>query len=110
VIATELVNLSLRPGGDVGVLLVERFLELGKRVHVPVLLLQTGTKIGHAITTTTTAISTTTAAIATTATSAIASTTTAAVAAAAAAAAGITIRAAVVGTRSVIDDLKVFKD
>jgi hypothetical protein len=72
------------------VLLVERLLELGQCRQVPVLLLQAGTEVGHAITTA--AISTTTVAAAT---AAVASTTVAATTIAAAAAAGITVRSTV---------------
>lgn len=41
VFAAELVDISLRTVADVGMLLVERLFKLGKRVQVPVLLLQT---------------------------------------------------------------------
>jgi len=69
VIATELLNLGGGTGADVGMLLVERLLKLGKCVQVPVLLLQASAKVGHAITTAAiaaaTAISSTTVAAAT---------------------------------------------
>ena len=89
VIATELLDLGRRAAADVGMLLVERLLKLGKRVQVPVLLLQAGAEVGHTITTAATEAA---AAAAISTTASVAATTTTVTTTAAA---GITIRATV---------------
>lgn len=60
VLLAEFVDLLLGAGSDVGVLLVERLLELGKGAEIPVLLLQASTKVRHPVTTTSVAAAATT--------------------------------------------------
>lgn len=86
VLLTELVDITLRALGDIGVFLVEGLLELGQGVKVPFLLLQTRAQVGHAVsastagTTSSATIAAAAVAAAAIATTAVTTTTTAAVA------------------------------
>jgi hypothetical protein len=60
VVSSELVDLGLRSLSHLGMLLVERLLELWENTEIPLLLLKTSAEIVHAVTTSSIAAAATT--------------------------------------------------